>query len=44
MMQVKTNVKAGGRSIQHNQMSGVKVRSQVKAGGRSVQHNQTRAI
>ena len=39
-MKTKSSVKAGGRSVQHNQ-SGIAVKSNVKAGGRSVQHNQT---
>ena len=32
MMRVRTNVKAGGTSLNHNQ-SGIKVRTNVKAGG-----------
>ena len=39
-MKDKTNVKAGGRSLNHNQ-SGLAVKSQVKAGGRSANHNQS---
>ncbi len=37
-MQIKTNVKAGGTSAQHNQTSaqaGLPVKSRVKAGGMS---------
>ena len=41
-MRVKTNVKAGGREINHNQaVKGLRMRSNVKAGGLQEQHNQT---
>ena len=42
-MKIKTNVKAGGMSMQHNQtMSrGLKVKSGVKGGEMQLQHNQT---
>jgi hypothetical protein len=38
-MTIKTNVKAGGINIQHNES--LAVRSNVKAGGISVQHNES---
>ena len=43
-MKVKTNVKAGGISMQHKQTTarGMKVKSKVKAGG-ILNHNQTAA-
>ena len=43
VMKVKTSVKAGGMSIQHNQTvaRGLKVKTNVKAGHMSQQHNQT---
>ena len=42
-MRVKSNVKAGGTSMQHNQRitSSLKVKSGVKAGGIALNHNQT---
>ena len=42
-MKVKSNVKAGGVNMQHNQTvtRGVRVKSGVKAGGVNLQHNQT---
>ena len=41
-MRVKTNVKAGGREINHNQsVKGLRVRSNVKAGRILMNHNQT---
>src|SRR5262249_34917013 len=42
-MKIKTNVKAGGTNMQHNQKvsRGLKVKSHVKAGGMTLQHNQT---
>jgi len=44
-MKVKTNVKAGGVSVQHNQTvaRGLKVKTGVKAGGVQMQHNQAMA-
>ena len=49
-MKIKTNVKAGGMKIQHNQTlvagtshsAGLKVRTNVKAGGAHINHNQNR--
>ena len=42
-LKVKTNVNAGGLSINHNQTlgSGLKVKTNVKAGALSANHNQT---
>ena len=42
-MNVKTNIKAGGLRIQHNETlaSGLKVKTSVKAGGLRIQHNET---
>lgn len=47
-MKIKTNVKAGGRNLNHNEMlvrdramRGLKVKTHVKAGGRSLNHNET---
>ena len=42
-MRIKTNVKAGGISLQHNQRltRSLKVKSGVKAGGIALNHNQT---
>jgi len=42
-LKVKSNVKAGGVSFNHNQMltRGLKVKSKVKAGGINFNHNQT---
>jgi len=42
-MKIKTNVKAGGISLQHNQTvsRGLKVKTNVKAGIMEQQHNQT---
>lgn len=42
-MRIKTNVKAGGVTLQHNQRitSSLKVKSGVKAGGIALNHNQT---
>ena len=44
-MKIKTNVKAGGMNMQHNQTMarGLKVKTGVKAGGINMQHNQTMA-
>jgi hypothetical protein len=44
-MKIKTNVKAGGIPLQHNQTvaRGMKVKTNVKAGGVTMQHNQTSA-
>ena len=43
-MQTKSNVKSGGRTMNHNQTSAaLKVRISVKAGGRTLNHNQTAA-
>ena len=39
-MTIKTNVKAGGMSLNHNQ-GGLAVKSAVKAGGTFLNHNQT---
>ena len=39
-MKIKSNVKVGGTSLNHNQ-SGIAVKSTVKAGGTSLNHNQT---
>jgi hypothetical protein len=38
-MTIKTNIKAGGVKINHNET--LAVRSNVKAGGLSVQHNES---
>jgi hypothetical protein len=38
-MQVRTNVKAGGQSLNHNQPA-LRVKTGVKAGGISSNHNQ----
>ena len=44
-MKTKTNVKAGGISINHNQASAaIKVRSNVKASGPILNHNQASAL
>jgi hypothetical protein len=48
-MQVKTRVKAGGLSLNHNetlvraprQAQGLKVKTRVKAGGLKLNHNET---
>ena len=41
-MRVKSNVKAGGVQLNHNQTAkGLRVKSSVKAGGISWNHNQT---
>ena len=41
-MRVKSSVKAGGITTNHNQTTaGVRVKSKVKAGGINLQHNQT---
>ena len=44
-MKIKTNVKAGGIQMQHNQTvaRGLKIKTSVKAGGINLQHNQTMA-
>jgi hypothetical protein len=44
-LKVKSNIKAGGLSVNHNQTTprGLKVKSGVKAGGLSSNHNQTAA-
>ena len=42
-MNTKTNVRAGGTTMQHNQ-TGIAVRSKVKAGQIAINHNQTAAI
>jgi len=44
-MRIKSNVKAGGLTAQHNQTMarGLKVKTNVKAGGMHMQHNQTTA-
>lgn len=47
-MRVKSNVKAGGTLVNHNQTAtsagkGLRVKSNVKAGGTSGNHNQTTA-
>ena len=40
-MRVKSNVKAGGTVINHNQtVTGLRVKSRVKAGGTVINHNQ----
>jgi hypothetical protein len=39
-MKTRSNVKAGGLSMNHSQRM-IKVRSDVKAGGLSLNHNQT---
>ncbi|HEX5731653.1 MAG TPA: hypothetical protein VF131_02370 [Blastocatellia bacterium] len=45
-MKVKSNVKAGGLNLNHNQTinrenHGLRVKSNVKAGGWRINHNQT---
>jgi hypothetical protein len=42
-MRIKTNVKASGVGLNHNQATarGLKVRTNVKAGGIGLNHNQT---
>ena len=48
-MKIRTNLRAGGRKINHNQTlvrddrkaTGVKVWTQLKSGGRRLNHNQT---
>lgn len=42
-MKVKTSVKAGGPTLNHNQTvgRGLRVKSSVKAGGPGINHNQT---
>jgi len=42
-MKIKTNVKAGGLTLNHNQTAvrGLRVKSNVKAGGLTQNHNQT---
>ena len=41
-MRVKSNVKAGGTAINHNQaVKGLRVKSSVKAGAFGLNHNQT---
>ena len=43
-MKVRTNVKAGGKSMNHNETAarpGVVVKTAVKAGGREMNHNET---
>jgi hypothetical protein len=44
-MKIKTNVKAGGVGMQHNQtvVRGLKIKTNVKAGGLTSNHNQTAA-
>jgi hypothetical protein len=40
-MKVKSSVKAGGGSLNHNQTAkGLRVKSKVQAGGRTLNHNQ----
>jgi hypothetical protein len=43
IMKVKSNVKAGGMNLQHNQTMarGLRVKSKVRAGGSQLNHNQT---
>ena len=44
-MKTKTNIKAGGISLNHNQTQvracGLRIKTGVKAGGISLNHNQT---
>jgi hypothetical protein len=41
-LRVKSSVKAGGISFNHNQTAaGIRVKSKVKAGGMDINHNQT---
>jgi hypothetical protein len=41
-MRIKSNVRAGGTNLNHNQaVKGLRVRSSVKAGGHNLNHNQT---
>jgi len=42
-MKTKTNVKAGGSTLQHNETlrGGLKLKTRVKAGGVNMQHNET---
>ena len=44
--QVRTSIRAGGRSMNHNQTAapGLKVKSNVKAGGVHLNHNSTVAL
>src|SRR5437762_1397909 len=47
VMQIRTNVKAGGQSLNHNQTmlresaKGLRVKTSLKAGGQTINHNQT---
>lgn len=41
-MEIRTNVKAGGRYVNHNESaSAVVVRTSVRAGGQDLQHNES---
>lgn len=44
-MKIKSNVKAGGMKVNHNQTvvknNGLRIKSNVKAGGITLNHNQT---
>lgn len=48
-MKVKTNIKAGGETLNHNETlvrgaakpKGLRVKTNVKAGGESLNHNET---
>ena len=40
-MKLKTNVKASGIGVNHNETSGLRVKSMVKAGGATLNHNQS---
>ena len=43
-MKIKTNIKAGGIALNHNQTVGLKIKSGVKAGGISMQHNRELSV
>lgn len=42
-MKIKTSVKSGSLTFNHNQARGLRIRTAVKAGGLTLNHNPTRA-